>query len=251
MFDKTMADTKNPTKDSLIEDLEDIKDSLQEDDLDDDIPVLTDAVIAKPGVREEEQLAFDEELIFDEEEGHDVEPPAQDFLSTEHSDEELLRAAYRQTLDETIPVLEGQQSLFEDDNATGIRPAIQEELPVDSGLPSARGENPFLPKHIRERLNQGKTSFLEEIAQVSASLNKSSSHSNSTRLDTGYEGDDGETVSVTLDANKPEIKAPPKVTPASDAQLKLVDEIIAEYLPKIEKELRARLIKILDEKNRL
>ncbi len=220
-----MAETKEKShknsKHAMLRELEDIKDSLRSEDI--NIPILTDTVNDKtPPV--EEQLAFDEKLIFDEAD-EDEEVALQFGDDSELDEEALLRAAYRETLN-GAPILEGQQSLFDDDiHRTGVRQAINSE--DYELLPTARGENPFLPQHIRDRLSQGKNSFLEEIAMVSASLNRN------TRLS-----------EHPLDPNRAEISPPKSSKPNLDQQI-LVDELVAHYLPQIEKDLRRKLLEIL------
>lgn len=258
---------ERPNKQALLRDLENIRASLSDENTELDIPVLTDTIFDDSDEEEEEEERYyDEKLIFDDLDEIEVledvviDVVTDDDLDEEDvSEEELLRAAYRETMadrkvtesTQAPQALEGQQSLFEtfdefdfdDINETGIRQAIQDE---ESKLPMARGENPFLPAHIRERLTQGKNSFLEEIALVSASLNKTSSKSGK---------------KPEPDEKKPEIIAPgysannagksaAKKNNAEIDHSKIVDELVASYLPRIEKELRTKLLQALKDKQK-
>jgi len=74
-----------------------------------------------------------------------------------------------------------------------------------------KNDNPFLPKHIRDRLHTSR-SLQEELTSINA-------------------------VSTTLNVKTP-VKA--RATPASELD-NLVDELVNAHLPKIEQELRRRL----------
>lgn len=94
----------------------------------------------------------------------------------------------------------------------GQQPLFDDEVSDKSHDHNAsnKDENPFLPEHIRERLTQNKNTILEELAHVGESLSK---HRNRAKI--GKEAD-------------------------ADANI-LIDELVAKYLPQIEKELRAKL----------
>ena len=240
-----------PKKADLLKDLESIHESLVDEIehslQESDIPLLTDTIpesdeevdsrrpeVSPPNPKNAKHY-FDEKLIFDEE---DDEDEGKEDVPMAMSEEDMLKEAYRQTLadaegflEEATGVLPGQQSLFDTDmvgeleeseeslHSTGVRKAIQDEdlvhvAPVQDVLPQAEGENPFLPQHIRERLHQGKSSFMEEIAQVSESLNRFGHSRNRDKL----------------------ISPPPK-----NATVSVIDELVAKYLPLIEADLRAKL----------
>lgn len=250
---------KRPNKQALLKDLELIRESLSDED---DIPILTDSIIgddddADDADEEVDPHVFDETRIFDDVEtfGHDEDDAdsmeyADEDLG-EVSEEEILRAAYRDSLSQDSEranllarqALEGQQSLFDDLNQTGIRESLDlSKVKQDFALPMATGENPFLPKHIRDRLTQGKNSFLEEIALVNESLKRGPSRTND---------------------SKPEIRAPhtqhksqgssshnQKADYQKADYQKVVDELVKEFLPQLESALRKRLTQILNEKEK-
>lgn len=117
--------------------------------------------------------------------------------------------------------LPGQQSLFDDAKIpTAATPKIKPEKkspakPVppppakEAPTGNTKTENPFLPAHIRERLNRNhEQSVLQELAQVGDALAKSD-----TALARGLSGE----------------------------ECALIDALVARYLPEIERELRKQL----------
>lgn len=94
--------------------------------------------------------------------------------------------------------------------------------------PVARADdNPFLPAHLRERLNKSKSSLLEEIARSSESLDAS------TALLRNF-GQQGQAVQQVR-------------TQSLDTQYQdIVDTLVAKYLPLIEADLRQRLTTALN-----
>lgn len=242
---------KKPNKQALLKDLEHIRDSLSDED---EIPILTDSIIDDDDAvddadEEVDPGVFDETHIFDDVETYEHDEDVADSMEFVDEDlgavseEEILRAAYRESLSQDNEranslarrALEGQQSLFDDLNQTGIRESLDlSKAPQDFVLPMATGENPFLPKHIRDRLTQGKNSFLEEIALVNESLKRAPSRAND---------------------SKPEIRAPQKNQAGSSSHRKadyqkVVDELVKEFLPQLENALRKRLTQILSEKEK-
>ncbi len=165
--------------------------------------------------------------------------------STDANTEEIaaLRAAYQQASEEidgdrATPVEEAmarlapdqaagdanaspaQQALFEPDaqrlhtpphlNAPSSTPT-----PVQPPRPVARGDNPFLPKHIRDRLEERRQALADDIAQASTFF--------------------------------PPKGAQPKNTASEHSTARaLVDDLVAEYLPRIEADLRRRLLEQLN-----
>jgi len=111
-------------------------------------------------------------------------------------------------------------------------------LPEGKPLPK-KSENPFLPQHILDRLNQGKRNLVEEIAQSSAALDASTAilrtHARAERLaKPAY----GETKPAQYSFSRDK---------SAQQKQKMVDDLVEEYLPLIAAELRRRLRKILDE----
>ena len=91
--------------------------------------------------------------------------------------------------------------------------------------PEISDENPFLPRHIRDRLHKGQANIMDELMQVGDSLKRDKNHFLYTSA---------------LITRKNSLEA----QSLSDIQYnvdRIVDQLVAEYLPKIEAELRLRL----------
>jgi hypothetical protein len=102
-----------------------------------------------------------------------------------------------------------------------------------------KSENPFLPQHILDRLNQGKRNLVEEIAQSSAALDASTAilrtHARAERLNRpSYADPKSQSHSFSRD----------KLTLQKQ---KIIDELVEEYMPLLAAELRRRLRRLLDE----
>lgn len=113
-----------------------------------------------------------------------------------------------------------------------VSPPLTKPLPKTS-------DNPFLPQHILDRLNQGKRNLVEEIAQSSAALDASTAilrtHARAERL-TKPTFSDTRTPQNTFSRDK-----------SAQQKQKMVDDLVEEYLPLIAAELRRRLRRLLDE----
>lgn len=109
----------------------------------------------------------------------------------------------------TMNALPGQQSLFESSEMTGRRKSADSHSGQRGSEPSPgvedQAENPFLPKHVKDRLQKEKSLYQKEIDAA-------------TRL-----------PGLNPYASKP------------DEHDALVDELVKIYLPKIEQDLRKRL----------
>lgn len=126
----------------------------------------------------------------------------------------------------------GQQSLFDQPASTQQKKNTRPEKSKPKASPVvADEENPFLPKHIRDRLSRGRSTIMDELMQVGDSLNRDKSQFQYSPADTEIETT---TASAT--------PAPPAPLPHPSKQTdRIVDELVAEYLPRLEAELRKRL----------
>ncbi len=119
----------------------------------------------------------------------------------------------------------GQQSLFEQPPLTKKEARTpKEDNPAKTFTPaSGSGENPFLPKHIRERLSKGRSTIMDELMQVGDSLSRDKTHF------------------PPPPANTDAPAHPTPVLHSSKQTDRIVEELVAEYLPRMEAELRKRL----------
>ncbi|MBX2807660.1 MAG: hypothetical protein KTR20_03425 [Cellvibrionaceae bacterium] len=127
---------------------------------------------------------------------------------------------------ENIPLLKetvAEEAVTEEDSASLSTPTANTDprSPLDPPKKQrASGDNPFLPQHIRERLNGASAPLAYSATQTST---------NSSTM----------TAVQTTAVNK---QLPPLVVaPTPKASSTLVDQLVAEYLPMIEAELRRRL----------
>lgn len=104
---------------------------------------------------------------------------------------------------------------------------------------TTKGDNPFLPKHILDRLNDGRRNLVEEIAQSGAALDastamlRSRAQADRIKRNRQVENQDPHTQS--------------RNDKAAFQNHRLVDNLVEEYLPIIATELRRRLKRMLDE----
>ncbi|MGH1373402.1 MAG: hypothetical protein ACRBBW_15285 [Cellvibrionaceae bacterium] len=133
--------------------------------------------------------------------------------------------------DEQLPpgVLPGQQSLFTGESRTakadGDEPYVRPERPT-----RATGENPFLPKHIRDRLHTNKT--LVDIIKETPLTQP-----------TAAPKPEAEPVAKPVAEQVQEAvieQLPPQLSP--ERVHHMVEDVIALYMPRIEAELRERLL---------
>lgn len=181
-----VSDETTQTKRDLLRELESLREQLADpeatDFSDEDIPILLDKV--------EQVVANDSSEALDE-------------------DTAALEAAYNDIT----------QGLPEQDSPTGAHHnppphspfSLVAEPEKKPTRPIARGENPFLPKHIRDRLQERRQMLADDIAQASSFFPRRSA------------------------------SAP---IPAEHQQL--IDDVIADYLPRIERDLRRRLQQLLE-----
>lgn len=108
-------------------------------------------------------------------------------------------------------VLPGQQSLFDEDKnqAAENGSATEKKVKATPVKPTASAtENPFLPHHIKQKLEKEKSLYQQQINEAVPIQNLASSKS---------------------------------VEPTKNDHETLIDELVDEYLPKIEQELRRRI----------
>ncbi len=99
-----------------------------------------------------------------------------------------------------------------------------EDTESSLSLPKAAGENPFLPQRIKERLAQQKTNLERDLEASRRQLEGAITDSSESAINE----ESTDTASTAIDA--------------------LVDELVAQYLPKIEAELRIKLRNKLSDK---
>ena len=136
---------------------------------------------------------------------------------------ELLRASTSQTDDKKK---EAPQTKMDTEATPKNKSEISDsQIEADLESPEISDDNPFLPRHIRDRLHKGQANIMDELMQVGDSLKRDKNHFLYTSA---------------LITRKNSLEA----HSLSDIQNnvdRIVDDLVAEYLPKIEAELRLRL----------
>ncbi|MFL0810688.1 MAG: hypothetical protein K6L76_09760 [Agarilytica sp.] len=221
----------NPSREELLKELESIHDSLASEGLKSD-PLDTESAASSPSSPASHNTVLnstpDTATSATSTSATDAEP-ATPPRETSEVDTQLPDVAAESTPENTnkdhpMHVLPGQQSLFEegksndssDDqpphNASAIEPTV---IPPQAS-PEVK-ENPFLPRHIKQKLEKEKSLYQQ---QVDESIQASA-------------------------ASKPRTPYTSKEAPQENETL--IDELVAEYLPKIEKTLRQRLRQKLEQ----
>ena len=180
------TDKKHKEQQVILQELESIKVLLDEDSISDDIPIL-------------------QEMVSDE--------------ATTHDKQENDKIDNHQTA--TKGVLPGQQSLFDEKKTKQAPPQKQSSTDVNH---TKTNENPFLPKHIRERLNG--------TVDIPAYKQSNNDH---------------------LRKSQPKTKHQRVSKPSPNAQSKhtdqLIDSLIKEFMPQIEARLRKQLKEKIEKEN--
>lgn len=217
------SEAETPSETDDIEDLDDI-----------DTPILTERVeddLHYENIAKLEAIVFGgEQPVFDKEQ---TEEPAQQNPPEAH-----------EPLKESAPAPAAEHTTAPETPAE-VKPAAPTataapNLQLHPSAPlTAKGENPFLPKHILDRLNQGRN-LVEEIAQSSAALDASTAilrtHARAERMNKPVYGESQRHNYGSSNSNK------------SDRQRQaLIDDLVDEYLPLIAAELRRRLNRMVDD----
>ena len=212
----------------------------QEDHPEEDLQEIDYLNTEAPNVQDDQDIATLEAIVFESD--HATAPAPQDLKDAlvtkrknpeqEHDDEESTQST--------------DASLAQPpNNAAALAPA-QPNLPPKIEQPAAqlqasttKGENPFLPKHILDRLNQGKRNLVEEIAQSGAALDASTAllraKARAERPRAGQNTQHEQRHSYGSGKMK-----------AEQQKQQLIDDLVEDYLPLIAAELRRRLKRMLD-----
>lgn len=107
-------------------------------------------------------------------------------------------------------------------------------------------ENPFLPAHLREKLRRSKASLIEEIQRSSDAVHQSSALIKAYTTDTQLKNRERPSNNVSVTTSTASTVNP---ISAADPNQIIIDELVEEFLPKIEAKLRQKLAEQLTKKN--
>ncbi|WP_299591528.1 hypothetical protein [uncultured Microbulbifer sp.] len=128
------------------------------------------------------------------------------------------------------------------------QPEKQPSVPAASAhkpLPTALTENPFLPPHIRARLTGGKVPRTQEQEHAKEPEQKIPQANQPTpdQVPTPAEPSvDGETADL-----KGAVREETSAVQEPSARDRLIEQLVAEQLPELERQLRANIIALVDE----
>ncbi len=253
-------DDKQKKQEELLTELESIKDLLDNDFLGDDtfidpraMRAQSDQDLLDQNTESSIEIPVLSEMVIED------EPLTKHPLEVNNEENQQESAPIEQEDSSKAPiasgVLPGQQSLFEKDRA-------QEKNSQKADTNS--NENPFLPKHIRDRLTKpsdleailaGDTSKIEKpvvlppIVKTTVEQDKSFFSSNSF-LDEIQQGNKEQTLEDALKRipDSQNTNTPDQRTPSNNDIDSLIDNLIAQYLPEIEAKLRFQLKQSLTKK---
>lgn len=195
---------------------------LIEDLGDSDTPILTERVeedLHTQNIAKLEAIVFGED---DDQTGSEPEPQA---LVSEPVEQPAPIRAPEKPPTPSAPTLAPTSS--------AVKPGLHPAAPL-----TAKGENPFLPKHIMDRLNQGRN-LVEEIAQSSAALDASTAilrtHARAERMNKPVYGENQRQNYSGSSSSRNERQ-----------RQALIDDLVEEYLPLIAAELRRRLNRMVE-----
>lgn len=173
-------------------------------------------------VRREQEIATLEAIVFDGADPKQVKKAGQTLTGEQKA---------------AKPAAPSPEAIIPQEKLTPMMP----ELPGNPKPLPKISNNPFLPQHILDRLNQGKRNLVEEIAQSGAALDASTAMLRTrARADRQQRSLYGEPQPTTTN--------PPRDRVSTRKQ-QLVDDLVEEYLPLLASELRKRLKKMLDEQD--
>ncbi len=219
-----MSESKSEKKNALLKDLESIKQLLDEESAETDLD-LAEPPLLQPldsAQLDEEEPELDLPILtetLDDDSEPPLEPPLLTAKNEEFAEEIPLLETVAEPAAKKPASSPAQASLFEDaDKPAKEAPKAKAEAkaPEKKTNEAEDNDNPFLPKHIRERLHINRTLQQEIEVQMQNMIN------------------------AKVEAAKPK---PP--TLSDEALQRVVDEIIGRHLPVIERDLRNMLLAAL------
>lgn len=212
-------DSNKPTRDELLQELESIRETLLPAGL------QAESTQASASSETDKNSQFPGDVTRPRDAVSDTtNAPTSETLDNAISEVEALTDQIipsNNNKDHPMNVLPGQQSLFDEEkkaaaaanasaeDAPSAEPASSEE--AHPAAASAPKENPFLPRHIKQKLEKEKSLYQQQVEE-GVTLSKATKSQPATNASSSITEDEA-----------------------------LIDELVAEYLPKIEETLKQRL----------
>ncbi|WNZ57378.1 hypothetical protein QT397_08590 [Microbulbifer sp. MKSA007] len=229
----TIADIPKPSGTPATSEFENIDTSLEDIDL----PILFSPV-------EEEMLA-------------------QQSLSLAESDLALLRPLQELAVEDEEPQTSAETGQIEEEPVedkpveTPLEQISQETKVEDfpeaelerepEPQPEPRAENPFLPNHIRSRLTGGRPLPVEENTQVTEATVPPETEAPATVAPAPEVKEEAELPSTEAQAAEEDPAAAPEPSAKERQRQELIEQLVAQQLPKLERRLRAQIEHVVDE----
>ncbi|WP_445363454.1 hypothetical protein ACJJIQ_01260 [Microbulbifer sp. ANSA003] len=225
----TIADIPKPSGTPATSEFEDIDTSLEDIDL----PILFSPV-------EEEMLA-------------------QQSLSLAESDLALLRPLQELAVEDEEPQASAETGQIEEEPVEdkpletpleqNSRETKTEDFPEaePERQPKPRTENPFLPNHIRSRLTGGRPLPVEENTQVTEATVPPETEAPATVAPAPEVKEEAELPSTEAQAAEEDPAADPEPSAKERQRQELIEQLVAQQLPKLERRLRAQIEHVVDE----
>ncbi|WHI48410.1 hypothetical protein [Microbulbifer sp. VAAF005] len=229
----TIADIAKPGGTPATSEFEDIDTSLEDIDL----PILFSPV-------EEEMLA-------------------QQSLSLAESDLALLRPLQELAVEDEEPQASAETGQIEEEpvedkpvetpleqisRETKVEDFPEAELEKEpEPQPEPRAENPFLPNHIRSRLTGGRPLPVEENTQVTEATVPPETEAPATVAPAPEVKEEAELPSTEAQAAEEDPAADPEPSAKERQRQELIEQLVAQQLPKLERRLRAQIEHVVDE----
>ncbi|WP_444906184.1 hypothetical protein ACJJIR_16685 [Microbulbifer sp. SSSA008] len=113
--------------------------------------------------------------------------------------------------------------------------------------PEPRAENPFLPNHIRSRLTGGRPLPVEENTQVTETPVLPEVEAPATVAPAPEVKEEAELPSTEAQAAEEDPAADPEPSAKERQRQELIEQLVAQQLPKLERRLRAQIEHVVDE----
>jgi len=199
------VDTKSrkPSPEELLHELESIRDSLIQEDDGHGSSNNDNANTDSSAVTQERPAITDDDIPDDEDYDYLLDIPD----NTDENSGKTPTVNPAEKPSDALDVLPGQQSLFSENESANLGQGSDTSALIDNEetFGKATGENPFLPKHMKDRLEKEKSLYQREID-----------------------------AATKIPGLNPYVGKP-------DAEQALINELVKLYLPQIEEELRRRL----------
>ncbi|WP_444936528.1 hypothetical protein ACJJIW_01490 [Microbulbifer sp. JMSA004] len=229
----TIADIPKPSGTPATSEFEDIDTSLEDIDL----PILFSPV--------EEEMLAQQSLSLAESDLALLRPLQELAVEDEEPQASTDTGQIEEKPVEDKPVETHLEQNSRETKAENIPEAEPEREPEPQ--PEPRAENPFLPNHIRSRLTGGRPLPVEENTQVTEAPVPPETEAPATVAPAPEVKEEAELPSTEAQAAEEDPAADPEPSAKERQRQELIEQLVAQQLPKLERRLRAQIEHVVDE----